>query len=450
IWLARQLEVEEVGVIAYASFFVFLSSSLVDMGFAAALIQKDSISREHIESVFFVNLAIGITLFAAILIWADSLGLLLNEPMLSGVLQPLSAKFLFGAVAAVPMALLKRNMMFKEMAIINTLSLCVGTLVGVFIVMKGGGVWGLIAQQLLLGVMQAIGYMYVNGSSFNISFKYAALKELLQFSVHSFSIRMIGAANQQGTNFIIGYLMGTATLGVFSVANRIHQTLNLLLHEVVSQVLFPVFSSIQDDRKRISSALFTINKGTGYLLFPIYLFLVISGQDMVITLVGDRWSESGRVLSILAIGGLSTTIVYTTSTLIVSIGRPDVINYLNSLGTIGKLCVFSLFSYAGLATASIAWIVFLAVMFPIRMYYFKKVYDYEIGKYIHPFLKPLTLTFVSGMVTFLMLETFSFTEGLNRFLFSLLVFFAIYSILIVMLSKDDLSNGYKLVLNSKK
>ena len=60
--LARLLEPEAFGIIALAAVFIGLVNVLVDQGFADALVQRDSLEREHLDTAFWVNVVLGIVL----------------------------------------------------------------------------------------------------------------------------------------------------------------------------------------------------------------------------------------------------------------------------------------------------------------------------------------------------------------------------------------------------
>lgn len=389
LWLVRILTPAEIGVVAYAGFFIMLSATLVDMGLPNSLVQRDEINQAHIDSVLWTNVAIGALLFMALQIGAVPLGELVREPMLGLILPTMAASFLLGSVAAVPLALLRRAMNFQLVAAINFVSLIFGTLVGVYIVYHGGGVWGLIALQVVQSAVAALMAVWLNPASLGIELRWSALSQLLSFSLHSFALRIIGVINSKGTTFIIGYLVGSALLGFFSVAQRLYKSVDKVFREALGRVLLPALSSIQKDKQRVAEDLHKLSIANALFFFPWYLVMLVAGGDLVEVLAGSKWGLSGELLALLALTGFSRTIGFPMRPVLMSQGRPDVLTWLNIIGTVGKLGAFWLFTQQGLDVAILAWVVFIFSFLPVRLYVFSRVLDYPVLNYLKPYAKPL-------------------------------------------------------------
>ena len=129
--LARLLVPDDFGLVALAVVFVALATLFVDQGLGDAIIQRPTLTREHIDTAFWAALTLGAGLTVAGVVLAVPIAALLNEPRLEPVLQALSATFLLTGFAAIPTGVLRREMRFRSLAMRTLLSIAGGGLVGI-------------------------------------------------------------------------------------------------------------------------------------------------------------------------------------------------------------------------------------------------------------------------------------------------------------------------------
>ena len=82
--------------------------------------QRTEISPEHLDTAFWTSILTGV-LFAVVCIAAAGLiANFFNEPDLAPVFRWLSISFIFGALSSTQLAILRRNLAFKVMAVRST------------------------------------------------------------------------------------------------------------------------------------------------------------------------------------------------------------------------------------------------------------------------------------------------------------------------------------------
>ncbi|MCX6895427.1 MAG: lipopolysaccharide biosynthesis protein, partial [Verrucomicrobia bacterium] len=246
--LARLLTPDDYGLMAMVMVFTGFAGMLADAGFNSALIQKQDLAEEHIHTVFWVTVGIGIFLAGVTWLIAPWLAVFFHSPVLTPIFRVIAVNFIFSGLSNVPSALLNKRMQFRTLAKMDTAAVFLGGAVGVIMAVCGMGVWSLVAQT-------------VGGALLSLSFRYwlsrwrprwifcpAALREMIGFSGHLYAFTFMNYWARNADNLVIGKFFGSAALGVYSRAYGLMLLPITQIHSVVYQVMFPALSGIQDDK----------------------------------------------------------------------------------------------------------------------------------------------------------------------------------------------------------
>ena len=141
IVLARLLSPADYGLIGMIMIFATLSYVLVESGFGAALIRKKNVTETDFNSVFFVNLAISIGLYAVLFFTAPFIANFFNQPSLIPIARVTFIAVIFNAFYIVPYIQVNKAMDFKTLAKINLFSTTISGILGITMAIMGKGVW---------------------------------------------------------------------------------------------------------------------------------------------------------------------------------------------------------------------------------------------------------------------------------------------------------------------
>jgi O-antigen/teichoic acid export membrane protein len=114
--LTRLLEPPAFGLVAMAKAFHFVLQVAVESGLGEALIQRRGLQRAHLNTAFWLNLALGLGLAALALGVAEPLAQVYREPELAPIVRWMAAGFVFTALGSVPGAILYRRLAFRPLA----------------------------------------------------------------------------------------------------------------------------------------------------------------------------------------------------------------------------------------------------------------------------------------------------------------------------------------------
>ena len=150
--LAALLGPHDFGVVAMALVFIALRPACCrSRASSTAIIQREDLDDEHLDSAFWLNLVWCVVLAGACALslagwWAD-----VNDmPELGAVIQVLSLMIVIEGLEIVQQALMERQLDFKRLAIRTNVAVLLGGAVGLPLALAGAGVWALVGQQLMM------------------------------------------------------------------------------------------------------------------------------------------------------------------------------------------------------------------------------------------------------------------------------------------------------------
>lgn len=298
--MARLLSPADFGLVAIANVVLRFLSYFAQMGVSPALIQKPHLEDGDVRAALSVSLSISVFCVLLAVIFAPLAQTYFSIPDLEHVIQALSLSFLLTGASAVSLGLLRREMNFKKIALIESASYVFGYgLIGVLLALAGMGVWALVGAALSQAGMIAIfAYLAVRHE---VAFTHRREQRMhfLKFGSRYSLIGFIEFLCSSLDAMVIGKLFGAGPAGLYSRAFLlahlpVQQPANLL-----TKVLFPVISRLgikrQADSLQISLLL------VGSYAFSVSLGMIPAAHDLITVLLGDQWIEAVPLLQVLAL-----------------------------------------------------------------------------------------------------------------------------------------------------
>ena len=179
LFTSRTLGPKEFGLVGLAAAIATVAGALAPVGFGQAIVQRKTIERRHLDSVFWLCLGSSVLFYGLLVVVALPLAGYFQQPELGLLLPVLGLRIIFDLIGTVPRAVLERNMSFDKMAVRATVASALGGAAGVLAAalynsihpMMGSGsmtkafsasvlggmeyVTGAIVGGLLLGVVEA-------------------------------------------------------------------------------------------------------------------------------------------------------------------------------------------------------------------------------------------------------------------------------------------------------
>jgi O-antigen/teichoic acid export membrane protein len=303
IVLARMLAPSDFGLIAMLLVFTNIGAVLTDAGFGTALIQKQQTSADDESTVFWFNLATGV--FAAALMWlgSNSIAAFFHQPALSGLTRAISWVLLFGALGAVPDALLTQKLEFRARARAQVISSVTSGGIAIAAALAGYGVWSLVIQALAASGVRSSCLWVFSSWHPRARFSTSSFRRLFGFGGFMLLSGLLNTVSVRLQSLLIGRLFDAGTLGYYSLAQSATQAPTSFIGALLSRVGLPVFANVADDRQRLRNALRTSLNVSIFVFVPCMVGLALVARPLIEQVYGARWGAAAPIASLLALAG---------------------------------------------------------------------------------------------------------------------------------------------------
>lgn len=392
--LARLLTPEDFGIVALATVFVTLLQLLVEGGFSQALIQRANLEPGHVDTVFWTCVVTGVVLAGGLALAAGPIAALYGEPLLADIIPVLAVGLLVSALGSTQSAQLRRALRFGPLAARAIISNIVAGTTGIVLAVAGAGVWALVAQYLVLNVMQTalLWIVAVSRPGLRVSRRHFA--DVFGFSRNSLGNSLLQFANNRSDDFFVGAFLGAGPLGFYTVGHRLLTTLNDVINQALLGVAFPVFARVQHDASRLRNAYCTVLKIGAVLALPGSLFFTVAATEVVEVVFGTRWLPAAPVMAVLAIAGALQTSISITDSCLNACGRPQVVFRNRLLGAVVQIVAFAVAAPFGLLWVAWALVAKTYLLAPLPVWSLVRSGVIDVRSWLRSFATPLLATAV--------------------------------------------------------
>ncbi|MBW3661826.1 MAG: lipopolysaccharide biosynthesis protein [Actinobacteria bacterium] len=299
--MSRLLAPRLFGIFAIASLVVTLGQYFTHMGLGQALIQRSEIDDDEIRATWTSSVVLGIVMTVLFALAAPAIAGVFHEPDAVPVLQVMSLSFLFIGLQLTSRSLLRRQMRFRVLAITQAVAFLIAFLgIGIAMAMAGAGVWSLVGANLGSRVIGGIVTFIAAPHPLRPTARSAPYRDLYAFGIRVSGIQLLEFASNNLDTFAVGRYATTAILGQY---NRGFYLVNLplnYLRDSLSQVLFPGFSQLKDERARLRGVYVGATSVAAAIVFPLCAALAVAAPDVVEVVIGEQWDGAAQVVPLLA------------------------------------------------------------------------------------------------------------------------------------------------------
>ncbi len=306
--LARLLTPHEFGLVAMVTVILGIVKVIHSFGLGEALVQKEEITETDLSSVFWVNVFLGIFFTIVAILAAPFISKFYQKEILIPITYFFGITFLLDSFTVVHYALLWRNLEYKKLFFVQLPAILISGTVAVMMALNGFGVWSLVTKSLVSIAALLVFLNIASSWKPKFIFKIQAVKNLFGFSLPRVGTLTFSYLIRNLDKIMIGHSLGGAPLGFYEKSYSFMLLPLSNITSVVSQVLFPSFSKIQNNHEEIKEMFFKVIRFVAFFTFPLMIGLSIFSEPFILFLLGEKWKGSITVLQILAWVGLIQSI----------------------------------------------------------------------------------------------------------------------------------------------
>ncbi|MFS2224584.1 MOP flippase family protein [Pantoea sp. B65] len=401
--LARILEPHEFGLLTIAMVIILIADTLSDFGISNSIIQRKNLTVVELSSLYWVNTLIGFTVFVLTFSCSDAIAAFLKQADLAILIKTLSFAFLVIPHGQQYRALLQKELDFSRIGIIETTALLLGFAVTIisayFHPLAIVAMWGYLAMSVARTLMLA----WVGRKEYKpvFIFQLGSIKSNLRFGAWLTADNLINQLNGNIATVILSRTLGAVIAGGYNLAFNVAVMPPTKLNPIITRVLFPAFSKIQDDREKLRINFYKLLSLVGLINFPVLLGLLVVADNFVLFMFGQKWAFVTPILQVLCLVGLLRSIGNPIGSLLMAKARVDISFKFN----IFKLFLFvpaiwmGAYYFGGIG-ASVGFLVVQIVNTYLSYFILiKPVLGNSYGAYINSIWLPFKLTLPMLLIT---------------------------------------------------
>ncbi|MED0658969.1 MOP flippase family protein [Bacillus sp. FSL W8-1127] len=392
--LGRLLDSSAFGLMGMVLVIVGFADLFMDMGISNAIIQRQDISKKELSSLYWLNVISGA--FIAVLIWCFSpvIADLFKEPKMSDLVKWIAVIYLITPLGQQYRALLQKELRFNLIAKAEVLSAVLGVGLSIVAAYYGQGVMSLIWGQLVIALVKTVIFIG-SGMKYHkpgLHFRFSETKRFLSFGIYQMGESVLNYFNSKVDSVIIGRTLGSVALGYYTMPFNIIIMPSTKINPILTRVLFPLFSKMQDNQERLKQNFFKLLTLVSLVNFPIFFGLFVTAPLFIPVIFGDKWMNSIHLLQLLCGVGLLRSVGNPIGSLLMATGQVNISFRFNAFKMFTQIPGIIIGAYAGgLTGVAVAYLI-------LQVFYTILSYRYMIYRAVGPSLSAYIQSFIPGTV----------------------------------------------------
>lgn len=392
--LARILLPEDFGIYALIMFLISFFILIGDSGLGAVIIRRPKKLSDNLIATVFTYQQIFMFLISVILfIVTIFLEPQLKRPETIWLFRVSIISFFLLSFRIVQVQILERNLLFGKIALIEIMEVLAFQGTAVFLAFSGFGVWAMVLGLLAKNFVMLIIIFFVSEWKIKYRFYIRLLKPILPFGLSFQGSHFLNFIKDSTVPIWISSVLGVKSLGYLTWANSL-AIYPILLSNLLSRILFPFFSRIQNEKEKFKNSLEIITRINLLVVMAIATILFALARPITIILYTEKWLPALQLLYLMILVNFLLGSVIPFINAFNAIGRADYTLKL-SIAWIAGFWIFSLILVPKYNITGYGFAVLLTYLINIKcLYDARKVFNIKILRNIFPSLISFILTVI--------------------------------------------------------
>ncbi len=376
IILARLLTPGQFGIFGIATLVLALLEILTETGINVFLIQENKKLEFYVNDAWFVSIIRGLILSLLIILLAPFIVTFFSSPDAYRILYLISLVPLIRGFINPSIVKYQKDLLFNKEFYLRISIFAVDSFVAIILAIMTHDaisfVWGLIAGSILETI---ISFLFIRPLP-KISFNFNIIGKI----IHSGKwVTLFGIFNyfaQEGDNIVVGRVLGTSPLGIYQMGYKLSTIPISEISDVVNKVVFPVYTRIKEDKKRLKKAFFKTSLIISVAVFILSAIIFFLPKELIIFVLGSKWAQVALILKVLAIYGFLRAITGTTASLFLSVGKQNYVAMFTFIRFLTlAITIVPLTLHFGIIGAAFSALLSVLLELPLIIYFLFKVFS---------------------------------------------------------------------------
>jgi PST family polysaccharide transporter/lipopolysaccharide exporter len=396
--LARLIGPESVGLAGIVLLILSATKRFTNIGLDAALIQniEDNVDR-YLDTTWLLMGARGIIIALLLVVSAPFVADLFGQPSVEPLIRVVALSPLFVGLRNPGIVYFQKHLEFHKQFVYK-----ISGEVVQFIAAVGYALVIPTAEAFVVGYVVSDAFRFVLSYLIHSYrprpvFSRALAAELVDYGKWMTGNSILYFLYSEGDDAFVGWLLGPAVLSFYQYAYRFSNAPATELTQVISSVMFPTFSNLQDEPQRLRNAFLKTMRINSLVAFPVAFGIAAVAPSFVRGFLGAEWLPMIPLMQVLALYGLLRSLTKPFGSIWKAVGRPDLITKLSVLrvSLLAVLIYPVSVRFGAVGTAGLVTGVYLFPMLPIDLWVVGRTVDISpvtvVGETFYPLVAAATM-----------------------------------------------------------
>ena len=306
--MAKLLFPEAFGLMTLVAVFMQGISMFSDIGIVPSIIQNKRGSEPiFLDTAWTIQIIRGVILWGVAIIGAYPYSIIYDAPLLTSLIPVAGFAAVIAGFNSTALATVNRDLKLKNITLLDIVTQFISILIMIVWVYISPTVWGLVAGGLASAfIKMVLSHLWIADRRNQFRWEKEAALSLFKFGRWILISTALTFFAAQLDRILLGYLMGTATLGIYSIAAMFKETASKAIQMLGDKVLFPSYSKLEreNDPGRLYKAL---RKSRILMIAATWLatlVLLLLGNQIIEYLYDERYKAAIWMIQLLPLGTL--------------------------------------------------------------------------------------------------------------------------------------------------
>lgn len=319
--LARLVSPSEHGLFAMAASFTLLLWMFRDLGLGTATVQIVNLGESLRTALLWTHIGIGLALTLITAGAGPVVARFYNQPALTPLLGIMSVSFLFIGIGGLPRSLLVRELRFRELNQLESISAVTGTVAMILAAVLGAGAYAFVVFLLVWEFLcAALAWMHCSWRP-RVRAQRDGLMTLIRTGLNLTQYNALNYFTQLIETVAVGQYLGAFTLGLYNRAGQMLALPMAHVAEPLSQISLTALSRLTPASPEFERQSSRSTNIIAHLTLPIAAFAVAAPIEAVQIVLGSQWTEAAPILRWLAVSTAITQITLAAQSVAVAAGQ---------------------------------------------------------------------------------------------------------------------------------
>ena len=323
IVIARILSPSDYGLIGMLAIFLAVSQTFIDSGFSNALIRKQNRTEVDFSTVFYFNVLVGVIAYFLLFFASPLIANFYDSPQLELLTKFVALNLVINSFMVVPRTIFTVRVDFKTQAKASIIAAVVSGAVGIWMAYSGYGVWSLVVQSLINGMVGTVMLWIYSKWIPRKVFSMKSFREMFSFGSRLLISALIDTTYVNMYSIVIGKKFTVGDLGYYTKANVFVQYPSSNLTSILGRVTFPILTGIQDDDERLQTVYRKYLRLSAFVIFPLMMGMAAIARPLILTLLTPKWEGAVLLMQIMCFSAMLYPIHAINLSLLQVKGRSD-------------------------------------------------------------------------------------------------------------------------------